>query len=318
VGAPRRVVSGRQGALKATGLEAPFVGRERELRQLKELFRACADEKKPHLVSVTGIAGIGKSRLAWEFYKYFDGLADTVYWHRGRCLSYGEGVTYWALADIVRMRCLIAEDENSDSALSLYASLEEATDVQDRSVYLGATAAVRRAEGRFEDALRLGVEAAELSGQTFGAATQAAKQGLVEAIEAAIALGSRERAEELLRTVDDVPAGLRSRYLEAHADRFRARLAGAEADADAGFTSALGRFRELELPFWVAVTQLEATESLVSVGRSAEAEAPALEAVELFEELEAGPWVERASRLRESSATAEPSPDVCEGGAARN
>ena len=96
-----------------TGLEAPFVGRDRELRQIKDLFHACADEGKAHLVSVTGIAGIGKSRLAWEFYKYFDGLADTVYWHRGRCLAYGEGVTYWALADMVRMRCRIAEEEDA-------------------------------------------------------------------------------------------------------------------------------------------------------------------------------------------------------------
>ena len=121
-----RVVSGRQGALKSAGLEAPFVGRERELRQLKELFHACADEKKPHLVSVTGIAGIGKSRLGWEFYKYFDGLADTIYWHRGRCLAYGEGVTYWALADMIRMRCLIAEDEDDASAAAkLHATVEE-------------------------------------------------------------------------------------------------------------------------------------------------------------------------------------------------
>jgi hypothetical protein len=40
-------------------------------------------------------------RLAWEFYKYFDGLPQLTYWHRGRCLAYGEGVTYWALADAV-------------------------------------------------------------------------------------------------------------------------------------------------------------------------------------------------------------------------
>ena len=60
---------------------------------------------------MTGIAGIGKSRLAWEFYKYFDGIVESVYWHRGRCLPYGEGVAYWALADMVRMRCLIGEDE---------------------------------------------------------------------------------------------------------------------------------------------------------------------------------------------------------------
>ncbi len=122
----RRVVSGRQGALKSQGLEAPFVGRDRELRQIKDLFHTCADEKKAHLVSVTGIAGIGKSRLAWEFYKYFDGIADTVYWHRGRCLSYGEGVTYWALADMVRMRCRIAEEEEPASAQAkLHAMLEE-------------------------------------------------------------------------------------------------------------------------------------------------------------------------------------------------
>src|SRR6266540_4012486 len=78
-----RVVSARRGELKAEGLEAPFVGRERELRQIKDLFHACAEERKAHLVSVTGIAGIGKSRLAWGFYKYFDGIVETVWWHRG-------------------------------------------------------------------------------------------------------------------------------------------------------------------------------------------------------------------------------------------
>ncbi len=66
---------GRQGSLKSQGLEAPFVGRDRELQQIKDLFHACADEQKAQLVSVTGIAGIGKSRLGWEFYKYFDGIA---------------------------------------------------------------------------------------------------------------------------------------------------------------------------------------------------------------------------------------------------
>ena len=121
-----RVVSGVRGELKSEGLEGPFVGRERELRQMKELFHACAEERKAHLVSVTGIAGIGKSRLAWEFYKYFDGIVETVWWHRGRCLAYGEGVTYWALADMVRMRCRIAEDEQPRAALEkLRLTLEE-------------------------------------------------------------------------------------------------------------------------------------------------------------------------------------------------
>jgi class 3 adenylate cyclase len=120
-----RVVSGARGSLKSAGLEAPFVGRDRELRQIKDIFHACADERKAHLISITGIAGIGKSRLGWEFYKYFDGIAQVTYWHRGRCLSYGEGVTYWALADMVRMRARIAEDEEPRSALAKLAVVVE-------------------------------------------------------------------------------------------------------------------------------------------------------------------------------------------------
>src|SRR5205823_5277658 len=71
-----RVAAGRGGALRSHGIEPPFVGRERELRLLKELFHASAEEGKAHLVSVAGIAGTGKSRLGWEFFKYLDGLAD--------------------------------------------------------------------------------------------------------------------------------------------------------------------------------------------------------------------------------------------------
>jgi class 3 adenylate cyclase/tetratricopeptide (TPR) repeat protein len=121
-----RVVAGTRGAMRSSALEAPFVGRDRELRLVKELFHGSADEQKAHLVSVTGIAGIGKSRLSWEFEKYIDGLARDVYWHRGRCLSYGEGVAYWALAEMVRMRCDIVEDEEPGSARAkLRATVEE-------------------------------------------------------------------------------------------------------------------------------------------------------------------------------------------------
>jgi class 3 adenylate cyclase len=87
-----RVVSARGGSLKSQGLEPPFVGRGRELKLIKELFHGCANERRAHLVSVVGIAGHGKSRLVWEFYKYYDGIDQRVYWHRGRCLPYGEGV----------------------------------------------------------------------------------------------------------------------------------------------------------------------------------------------------------------------------------
>ena len=112
-----RVVAARAGEGRSTGLEAPFVGRERELRLLKDLFHATASEGRAHLLAVIGIAGIGKSRLAWEFEKYADGLVETVYWHRGRCLAYGDGVAYWALAEMIRSRAGIAESEDESSAL---------------------------------------------------------------------------------------------------------------------------------------------------------------------------------------------------------
>jgi predicted ATPase/class 3 adenylate cyclase len=121
-----RVVALVSGALKSAGLEAPFVGREREFQLVKDLFHASADQGRAHLVSVWGIGGIGKSRLSWEFLKYMDGLSQVVYWHRGRCLPYGEGVTYWALADMVRSRAGIAEGEDPASASAkLHASVAE-------------------------------------------------------------------------------------------------------------------------------------------------------------------------------------------------
>lgn len=111
-----RVVAGVGGRMKSGGLEPPFVGREREHKLLKDLFHAAADGGRAHLVQVTGIGGIGKSRLVWEFFKYMDGLSSAYFWHRGRCLAYGEGVTYWALAEMVRGRAEILEGEERSSA----------------------------------------------------------------------------------------------------------------------------------------------------------------------------------------------------------
>jgi class 3 adenylate cyclase/tetratricopeptide (TPR) repeat protein len=132
-----RVTAGRGGALKSVRLEPPFVGRDRELRLVKELFHASAAERKAHLVSVVGIAGIGKSRLAWEFEKYVDGLADTMFWWRGRCLAYGEGVAFWALAEMVRTRADIVEGEEPQSARrKLRAGIEPYIDDPDELAWI--------------------------------------------------------------------------------------------------------------------------------------------------------------------------------------
>jgi class 3 adenylate cyclase len=82
-----RVTAAVAGSQRSSGLEAPFTGRDHELRLVKELFHAAAERHSARLVLVSGVAGVGKSRLAWEFFKYIDGLAGGVLWHAGRCLT---------------------------------------------------------------------------------------------------------------------------------------------------------------------------------------------------------------------------------------
>jgi tetratricopeptide (TPR) repeat protein len=110
------VVGLRGGANRGVALEPPFTGRDDDLRLLKELFHATERERKSRLVSVIGQGGIGKSRLAWEFEKYIDGVVGNVYWHEGRSPAYGEGISYWALAEMVRGRAGIAESDDAATA----------------------------------------------------------------------------------------------------------------------------------------------------------------------------------------------------------
>jgi class 3 adenylate cyclase len=107
-----RVVAERGGRNRSQTLEGPFVGRDEELRLLKELFHATAREGKSRLISVMGPAGIGKSRLAWELMKYLDGLVENVWWHAGRSPAYGEGVTFRALGEMIRSRAGLAETDD--------------------------------------------------------------------------------------------------------------------------------------------------------------------------------------------------------------
>ncbi len=107
-----RVVAERGGRNRAETLEAPFVGRDDDLRLLKELFHATSRERRTRLVSVIGTAGIGKTRLAWEFLKYIDGLVETVWFHDGRSPAYGEGISFWALGEQVRRRAGLVETDD--------------------------------------------------------------------------------------------------------------------------------------------------------------------------------------------------------------
>jgi class 3 adenylate cyclase/tetratricopeptide (TPR) repeat protein len=107
-----RVIAERGGRGRTDTLEAPFVGRDDETHLLKELFHATGREGRIRLVSVMGAAGIGKSRLTWEFEKYADGVTEEVWWHVGRSPSYGEGITFWALGEMIRRRARLAADDD--------------------------------------------------------------------------------------------------------------------------------------------------------------------------------------------------------------
>ncbi len=107
-----RVLARRGGGGRSGAVEPPLVGRDRSLKALNDaLERVLAPGAGAELVTVTGEAGIGKSRLIWEFEKHADGLAAEVTWHLGRAVSFGRGAAFSPLADVVRTRAAIAPDD---------------------------------------------------------------------------------------------------------------------------------------------------------------------------------------------------------------
>ncbi len=121
-----RVVAERGGRNRSEGLEAPFVGRDEELRVLKDAFHATTREGKSRLVSIVGPAGIGKSRLTWEYLKYLDGVLETLWWHTGRSPAYGDGITFWALGEMVRRRAGLLETDDEDTTRANVTAMLEA------------------------------------------------------------------------------------------------------------------------------------------------------------------------------------------------
>jgi class 3 adenylate cyclase/tetratricopeptide (TPR) repeat protein len=145
-----QVVGGAGGARRGVGVEAPFVGRARELATIVEAGEASAGEGSARLIAVVGEAGTGKSRLLWEFFKYIDGIEDVRWWHQGRCLSYGEGVAFWALAEMIRARVGISEEDPPEIAREKLraAVLEYVSDERERRLVEPRLAHLLRLEER--------------------------------------------------------------------------------------------------------------------------------------------------------------------------
>ncbi len=121
-----RIVGGVRGRWRSDGPEAPFIGRHDELTLLKDLYHATAREKRARLVSVVGPAGIGKSRLGREFLNHVDAEADDFWLHHGRSPAYGEGLTFWALGEMIRQRAGLAEtDDEATTRAGIHAMVAE-------------------------------------------------------------------------------------------------------------------------------------------------------------------------------------------------
>jgi class 3 adenylate cyclase/tetratricopeptide (TPR) repeat protein len=100
-----------------------FVGRELERPLLIGIFERAAQQRCVQLVTVVGEPGVGKSRLVAELFGYIEAKPELTRWRQGRCLPYGEGITFWALGEIVKAEAGILE---SDSARGAAAKLEGA------------------------------------------------------------------------------------------------------------------------------------------------------------------------------------------------
>jgi class 3 adenylate cyclase len=96
----------------ATRDSLPFVGRERELHLLVDAFEHSRSEPSVQLVTLVGVPGIGKSRLVAELGAYIEGDADLTTWRHGHILSYGTGVAFFALAEIVKQECGILDSDD--------------------------------------------------------------------------------------------------------------------------------------------------------------------------------------------------------------
>lgn len=105
-----------QQARGVPGLHAPLIGRRRELRLLVDTFARTAEDRRPHLFTLVGAAGVGKSRLVTEALAALSGSGARLL--RGRCLPYGRGITYWPLIEMVRQDTAITIADDREAALA--------------------------------------------------------------------------------------------------------------------------------------------------------------------------------------------------------
>jgi tetratricopeptide (TPR) repeat protein len=98
--------------------DAALVGRTREVALLEDALARTLGERSPQLVTLVGVPGIGKSRLVFELYRAIERHPDLIAWRVGRCLPYGDGVTFWALGEMVKAQVGVLEGDDEAEAAS--------------------------------------------------------------------------------------------------------------------------------------------------------------------------------------------------------
>src|SRR5262249_5630190 len=203
------------------------------------------------------------------------------------------------LVHLVEIDCWRGDAEPARSRLERNATkTHEGVDY--RVGYLLHHALVLRTEGNLraaQEALEPVLQARSELGITY----ISVKLGFVEALECAFELGDRDRLEELLQIIEGLRPGERPPLLDAHAARFRAKLAGDAPGAERGFRRAAGIFRERELVVWLAMTHLGQAEWRTNQGSPDDAQPLRAHARETFKRLEAKPWLQRADAVQIST-----------------
>ena len=96
--------------------QTPLIGRDDDLALLQSTYARTLRESSTQLVTIVGEPGVGKTRLTTEFRRWVDDQPEIVFWRQGRSLPYGEGITYWALGEMVKAQAGILESDSPDEA----------------------------------------------------------------------------------------------------------------------------------------------------------------------------------------------------------
>jgi tetratricopeptide (TPR) repeat protein len=114
--AVRRVLEARSrfGVDVAHEARSELVGRERELGIVRDAFERARHERTPQLLTLVGVPGIGKSRLVYELSRIVEADPEIITWRQGRCLAYGDGITLWALGEIVKAQAGVVEQDTPE------------------------------------------------------------------------------------------------------------------------------------------------------------------------------------------------------------